>query len=284
MNSLQIQDSADLREAVADWKSDGQMVGFVPTIGNLHAGHLALVKQAKDQCDRVVVSIFVNPAQFGPNEDLASYPRTLDQDLRALGDASADAVFVPSVEQMYPTGVRQGTQVSVPGISEDLCGASRRGHFDGVATVVTKLFNLVQPEAAFFGQKDYQQLLVIRKMVDELCFPIEIVACPTVRAEDGLALSSRNGYLTPDQRRVAPVLYAELQRAAQLLWASKCPWGQIADSVKQNLKQQGFDVEYLELRDAKTLAPSPDSTESVVILVAARLGTTRLIDNFVISR
>ncbi|WP_367270016.1 pantoate--beta-alanine ligase, partial [Salinisphaera sp.] len=206
------------------WRAQGAgTIGLVPTMGNLHAGHMALVNAARDACDRVVVSIFVNPLQFGPGEDLDSYPRTLDADIAALENAGVDAVFAPSVAQMYPHGGETATTVRVRGITDMLCGSRRPGHFEGVATIVTKLLNLVCPDRAFFGEKDFQQLAVIRKLVADLHFPIEIVGVPTVRAEDGLALSSRNGYLSPGDRALAPAFYRTLSRCGDALARGQSP-------------------------------------------------------------
>ncbi len=206
-----------LRAQIAAWRSQGERTAFVPTMGNLHAGHLDLVRRARQLAPRVIVSIFVNPLQFGPTEDLAAYPRTLAADTRLLAQAQADLLFAPSVGEIYPQGQQGQCRVEVPGISEMLCGASRPGHFVGVATVVCKLFNMVQPDVAVFGEKDFQQLLVIRRMVADLCMPVEIVGAPTVREADGLAMSSRNGYLTTQERARAPQLFATLQASAKAL-------------------------------------------------------------------
>ena len=207
---LMIQDIAQLRALIRQWRSAGERVAFVPTMGNLHQGHLQLVDTAKQRADRVIVSIFVNPMQFGANEDLDKYPRTLEQDCKGLSEHGADAVFTPTPQLIYPRGLDVQTFVEVPLLGDYHCGASRAGHFRGVSTIVTKLFNLVQPDIACFGQKDYQQLAIIRQMVADLSMPIEIIGVPTIRAEDGLALSSRNGYLTAEQRTTAPALYLSL--------------------------------------------------------------------------
>lgn len=253
-----------------------KMIGFVPTMGNLHEGHLTLVREAKKICDVVVVSIFVNPIQFGAGEDFDSYPRTLEQDSRLLADVGCDIIFAPSVEQMYGSQPRL-TNISVGQITDDLCGKSRPGHFDGVAVVVTKLFNIVQPDYAFFGQKDYQQLAVIRQLVQDLNIPLEVIGVPIVRAQDGLALSSRNGYLTEEQRATAPKIYQLLKQAEQDLHEGKALSAVLA-TISDQLTQAGFVVDYVEARQ-----PNLQSVEqfdrNLVLFVAAKLGSTRLIDN-----
>lgn len=223
-----------------------KIIGFVPTMGNLHEGHLNLVREARKICDVVVVSIFVNPIQFGPNEDFANYPRTLEQDSQLLADVGCDIIFAPSVEQMYGNQPRL-TNISVSGITDDLCGQSRPGHFDGVAVVVTKLFNIVQPKFAFFGQKDYQQLAVIRQLVRDLNLPLEVIGVPIARAEDGLALSSRNGYLTAEQRQIAPTIYQSLKNAQQQLQQGMA-LAEVLETIKQQLTEAGFVVDYVEAR------------------------------------
>ncbi|EPL2140295.1 pantoate--beta-alanine ligase [Acinetobacter baumannii] len=257
-----------------------KIIGFVPTMGNLHEGHLTLVREAKKLCDVVVVSIFVNPTQFGPGEDFDNYPRTLEQDSRLLADVGCDIIFAPSVEQMYGTQPRL-TNISVSQITDDLCGSSRPGHFDGVALVVTKLFNIVQPNYAFFGQKDYQQLAVIRQFVQDLNIPLEVIGVPIVRAEDGLALSSRNGYLTPEQRQVAPVIYQGLKQAEEQLHQGKDLQQVLAD-LKTLLTDNGFVVDYVEARQSNLLAASQFDRD-IVLFVAAKLGGTRLIDNLQVA-
>lgn len=251
-------------------------IGFVPTMGNLHDGHIRLVQEAKRFCDIVVVSIFVNPIQFGVGEDFDSYPRTLAQDSQRLAEAQCDIVFAPSVEQMYGNQPRL-TNISVSEITAGLCGAARPGHFDGVAVVVAKLFNMVQPHSAYFGQKDYQQLAVIRQMVLDLNFPIEVCAVPIVRAEDGLALSSRNGYLSPEHRAIAPNIYAQLQQAAVNIKAGE-PLADVLHGVHATLTSLGFAVDYVEARYTN-LAPATQFDADLVLLVAAKIGKTRLIDN-----
>lgn len=254
-----------------------KIIGFVPTMGNLHEGHLNLVREARKICDVVVVSIFVNPIQFGPNEDFANYPRTLEQDSQLLADVGCDIIFAPSVEQMYGNQPRL-TNISVSGITDDLCGQSRPGHFDGVAVVVTKLFNIVQPKFAFFGQKDYQQLAVIRQLVRDLNLPLEVIGVPIARAEDGLALSSRNGYLTAEQRQIAPTIYQSLKNAQQQLQQGMA-LAEVLETIKQQLTEAGFVVDYVEAR-TPDLKPIDEFNQDLVLFVAAKLGTTRLIDNF----
>lgn len=271
----------ELRDFVQQQRRAGKSIGFVPTMGNLHQGHLTLVKQAKAQCDIVICSIFVNPTQFGVGEDFDSYPRTLEQDQGLLETVSCDAVFAPSVEEMYGKQPRL-TQVTVSDITNHLCGASRAGHFDGVALVVSKLFNIVQPDTAFFGEKDFQQLAVIRQMVQDLNIPMNIVGVPIVRAEDGLALSSRNGYLTPAERAIAPQIYQNLQDAAQQLKQGK-DVQQVLANITQNLTQAGFVIDYVEAR-LPNLQVANQFEQELVLFVAAKLGKTRLIDNLVVKK
>lgn len=269
---------AELREAIGQARAAGRRVGFVPTMGNLHAGHIALVRTARAHADFVVASIFVNPLQFGPTEDLDSYPRTLEQDQRKLVDARCDLLFAPGVEDMYPDGQARQTLVSVPEVSEGLCGASRPGHFTGVATVVAKLLNMVQPDVAVFGRKDYQQLAVIRRMVRDLNVPVEIVGQPIERNVDGLALSSRNGYLSAEERAIAPVIHRTLQWMAERLRAGDDRTALRAQAL-QRLEAAGLRPDYLELRTADSLAQPAPGEARLVLLVAAFLGRTRLIDN-----
>jgi pantoate--beta-alanine ligase len=271
--------AAELRAAVERWKEAGETVAFVPTMGNLHGGHLALVDLARDRSDRLVVSIFVNPLQFGPEEDFAAYPRTEEEDRGLLLGAGVDALFLPSVAEIYPRGEDQATFVEVPGVSDILCGAFRPGHFRGVATVVAKLFNLVDPHLAVFGAKDYQQLVVIKRMAEDLCFPLEIVACPTGREDDGLAMSSRNRYLTAAERRIAPALHATLAQARARIEDGARDYAAICDEAIERLVELGFRPDYFEVRDAITLAPPTAETSQVVVLAAAWLGRARLIDN-----
>ena len=264
--------SASLNPARTARKS----IGFVPTMGNLHQGHLNLVREAKKLCDVVVVSIFVNPIQFGPNEDFDSYPRTLEQDQRLLAEVGCDIVFAPSVEQMYGNSPRL-TNITVSDITNDLCGLQRPGHFDGVAVVVTKLFNIVQPNFAFFGEKDYQQLAVIRQFVRDLNMPLEVMGVAIARAEDCLALSSRNGYLSEENRQKAPTIYQSLKAAEQSLQAGTA-LADVLANIKATLTQAGFVVDYVEAR-TPALQKMDAFDQDVVLFVAAKLGATRLIDN-----
>ncbi|RMR63043.1 pantoate--beta-alanine ligase [Pseudomonas cichorii] len=273
----------DLRAAVARARCEGKRIALTPTMGNLHSGHAALVTRASQRADFVVATIFVNPLQFGPNEDLASYPRTLDADKEKLLEAGCNLLFTPSVEEMYPHGMADQTLVSVPHLSEGLCGASRPGHFDGVATVVSKLFNMVQPDLAVFGEKDFQQLAVIRALVRDLNMPIQIIGEPTVRATDGLALSSRNGYLSEEQRAKAPALYRVLSTVADGIRNNEDINGLI-NIGKRTLEAEGFRIDYLEVRDATSLRPATEEDRDLVILVAAFLGKTRLIDNLHLTK
>ncbi|AMR68179.1 MULTISPECIES: pantoate--beta-alanine ligase [Pseudomonadaceae] len=269
----------ELRAAVARARGEGKRIAFVPTMGNLHEGHVALVEKAGQRADFVVASIFVNPLQFGPNEDLAKYPRTLVADQEKLVAAGCQLLFHPDVEEMYPHGQEGQTRVSVPGVSEGLCGGSRPGHFEGVATVVTKLFNMVQPDLAVFGEKDFQQLAVIRTLVRDLNMPIQIIGEPTVRAEDGLALSSRNGYLSAEQRAAAPALYRTLQQLASAIRDGNRDFAQLIEAGQASLVSAGFRPDYLEIREASSLRPAEANDTQLVILGAAFMGTTRLIDN-----
>lgn len=263
------------------WRKDKDFIGFVPTMGNLHDGHLQLVKEAKKQTDHVVVSIFVNPIQFGVGEDFESYPRTLDQDIEKLVDVGVSAVFAPEVKELYPTP--QVTFVEPSDIQYQLCGASRQGHFRGAATVVNKLFNIVQPNIACFGKKDFQQLFIIKEMVDNLNMPIKIIGVETGRANDGLALSSRNGYLSDAERLQAPELYKTLQKLQQAILAGDSNYTNMLNHATTHLNTHGWQVEYLEARSAKTLLPAQVEDKHLVILAAARLGKTRLIDNIEIT-
>ncbi|QGW75919.1 pantoate--beta-alanine ligase [Pseudomonas alkylphenolica] len=269
----------ELRAAVARARSEGKRIGFVPTMGNLHSGHAALVTKAAQRVDFVVASIFVNPLQFGPSEDLDKYPRTLAADQEKLLQAGCHLLFAPSVEEMYPDGMDGQTRVNVAQLSEGLCGASRPGHFEGVATVVSKLFNMVQPDLAVFGQKDFQQLAVIRALVRDLNMPIQIIGEPTVRAEDGLALSSRNGYLNEEQRAIAPALYRLLGQMAAAIEQGERDYPALIANGQQQLKNAGLRPDYLEIRQALSLRPATAEDRDVVILAAAYLGATRLIDN-----
>ncbi|ARU87387.1 pantoate--beta-alanine ligase [Pseudomonas sp. M30-35] len=273
----------ELRAAVAAARAEGKHISLVPTMGNLHAGHAALVEKAAQRSDFVVTSIFVNPLQFGANEDLDKYPRTLAADQETLVKAGCHLLFTPSVEEMYPHGMDVQTRISVPGVSEGLCGASRPGHFDGVATVVSKLFNMVQPDLAIFGQKDFQQLAVIRTLVNDLNMPIQIIGEPTVRSADGLALSSRNGYLSDEQRHAATVLYRSLQEIASGLKSAEHDPAQLIAHAQSQHAAAGFRPDYLEIREANSLRPVTAEDRQLVILVAAFIGNTRLIDNLLVD-
>ena len=270
---------AALRAQVRQWRADGQRIGFVPTMGNLHAGHLALVAQARQRADRVIVSIFVNPLQFGPGEDFASYPRTLEADRQQLATARADLLFVPEVTELYPRGQAAQTRIEVPGLSDILCGASRPGHFIGVATVVCKLLNMVQPHLVLFGEKDYQQLLVIRRMVEDLAMPVQIEGMATAREADGLAMSSRNGYLSPEQRRQAPQLYRILQRVAQAIADGRTDYADLERQAGIELSSAGLRPDYVSVRRAGDLGLPEPADRQLRVLAAAYLGQTRLIDN-----
>lgn len=274
----------ELRAVVARARSEGKRIALVPTMGNLHSGHIALVTKAVQRADFVIASIFVNPLQFGPTEDLASYPRTLAADQEQLLQAGCHLLFTPTVEEMYPHGMADQTIVRVPVVSEGLCGGSRPGHFDGVSTVVSKLFNMVQPDIAIFGQKDFQQLAVVNALVRDLNMPIQIIGEPTVRAADGLALSSRNGYLTEDQRAAAPALYRVIKQIGTALQNGEQDYQQlIGDGVKA-LEAAGFRPDYLEIRNAVSLRPATPDDHDLVVLGAAFMGKTRLIDNLHLVR
>jgi pantoate--beta-alanine ligase len=268
-----------VRSIVSGWKQQGLQVSLVPTMGNLHAGHLGLVRMAANQSDRVVVSIFVNPTQFGEDEDFNEYPRSLQQDCDQLTELNTDLVFTPTVEEMYPGGIEHCTRVEVPALSHILCGASRPGHFTGVATVVNRLFNMVQPQLAVFGEKDYQQLLVIRRMVRDLAMPVQVLGAPIARNPDGLAMSSRNQYLEPEQRAIAPVIYRTLQQAAAQLRNGNRDYAALEQSGMEQMQAAGLQPEYVSIRRAEDLM-APAATEAkLVILAAAWLGQARLIDN-----
>ena len=267
-----------LRRQVAEWRRQGLRIGFVPTMGNLHAGHFALVDLARQHSDKVVASIFVNPTQFGPNEDYARYPRTPDSDIAGLASKQCDALLLPSVEEMYPFGTIGCVQMHVPGITDILCGAHRPGHFNGVAQVVARLFNMVQPDVAVFGRKDYQQLQVIRYMTSEMSFPVQIVPAPTLRETDGLAMSSRNQYLQGDERQTAAFIYQTLQFMREQC-ALGLPLGMTEEQAEQRLTMAGFTVDYAEIRRSDLSRPKAPNEPGLMALIAARLGRTRLIDN-----
>ena len=268
-----------LRQHIRRLRQEGKRVALVPTMGNLHDGHMTLVEEAKTRADVVVVSIFVNPMQFDRPEDLARYPRTLQEDCEKLNKRKVDFVFAPSEKEIYPQGLEGQTYVDVPGLSTMLEGASRPGHFRGVSTIVSKLFNLIQPDIACFGEKDFQQLALIRKMVADLGYDIEIVGVPIIRAKDGLALSSRNGYLTAEQRKIAPGLYKVLTRVAEKLKAGERDQEEIIAIAEQELNEKGFRADDIQIRDADTLLDLTENSKRAVILMAAWLGQARLIDN-----
>lgn len=271
-----------LRAALRAARQTGKSIALVPTMGNLHEGHIALIKTARQRADIVVASIFVNPTQFGVNEDFDKYPRTLAADSALLAEARCDILFAPDATEMYPDGRQQNTVVSVSGITDILCGKSRPGHFAGVATVVSKLFNIVQPDMAFFGEKDYQQLAVIRCFTRELCFPVEIIGAPTVRAEDGLALSSRNGFLSEDERHLAPHVHQTLNNLKNAIINGSRDYAMLTQAGIAHLEKCGFTPDYLEIRRQDLAAATPEDNQ-LVILVAAKLGSTRLIDNLAFS-
>jgi pantoate--beta-alanine ligase len=284
MKSMEtITTTRELRRYVGVLRAQGVRSAFVPTMGNLHAGHLELVRQARLQADHVSVSVFVNPAQFGPQEDYGSYPHTPERDREALLDAGADLLFLPDVEEIYPQGPGRTTVVEVPGLNRILEGEHRPTHFNGVTTVVAKLFNLVQPDVAVFGEKDYQQLLLIRRMVADLCMPVAITSVATVREADGLALSSRNSYLTPAARALAPRLHAVLAGVKARVAAGGQGLAAIEQAALAELAAAGFQPDYVSVRRQSDLAPPESGDAALIALAAARLGSTRLIDNIFIS-
>lgn len=278
-----VQTKEELQEHLTDWRSHSDHIALVPTMGNLHAGHVSLVDLAKEHAERVIVTVFVNPTQFGEDEDFEEYPRTLERDTLRLKKPAADMIFAPDVETMYPFGIENSTVVSVPGLTEHFCGASRPGHFDGVTSVVARFFAMIQPDAAVFGQKDYQQQLVIRHMSEDLGLPINIITAETVREDDGLAMSSRNQYLNDDERNTAPVLYQTLLDAGDELQSGKRDFADIEKRSLQRLKAAGFNVDYFAIRRAQNLQIPDRDCDEIVVLAAARLGNARLIDNVVVT-
>ncbi|MCG8427245.1 MAG: pantoate--beta-alanine ligase [Chromatiales bacterium] len=278
VNSIQA-----LREQVLGWKKAGERVALIPTMGNLHDGHLELVRRAQGVADRTVVSIFVNPLQFGEGEDFGSYPRTLEADSDKLAGINTDLVFAPTVKEMYPKPQSEQTRVEVPLISDILCGESRPGHFVGVATVVCKLINMALPDVAVFGEKDFQQLMVIRRMAEDLCLPVEIMGVSTVREADGLARSSRNGYLTREERAIAPALYRVLQQTAESIRSGKRDYATLEAQANQTLKETGLTPDYFKIRRAADLTEPLDGDQQLVMLAAAYLGKARLIDNMTLD-
>ena len=276
-----IERAADLRARLAQWRRAGERIAFVPTMGNLHDGHFSLVTLARAHADRVIASVFVNPTQFGPREDFATYPRTLERDRAGLAEHGCDLLFAPDVAQIYPFGAADTVRVEVPGLSDILDGATRPGHFTGVATVVTKLFNLVQPDVAVFGQKDFQQVLVIRRMTEDLRLPIEILAAPTQRESNGLAMSSRNEYLSTEERERAGIIYRTLCGMRAALHAGESH-EIIEATAYRSLQDAGLTADYSVLRRAADLGmPGAEARSGLVALIAARLGRARLIDNLV---
>jgi len=271
-----------LRDIVQKWRKQGQRIALVPTMGNLHAGHIKLVTEASKKAERVIVSVFINPTQFGVGEDFDSYPRTQSEDKKKLESIDTDLLFLPAVDEVYKKNAK--TVVSVAELSNQHCGKSRPHHFDGVATIVTKLFNMVQPDIAFFGEKDFQQLLIIKALVQDLNIPLEIMAVTTERESDGLAMSSRNGFLTRQQRLIAPKLYESLCNARDAVLAKKLSLPAIEQQQRENLIKLGFKVDYFSICGAKDLLEAIEQDEELLILVAAKLGKSRLIDNIHFSR
>lgn len=278
-----IHDKTALKDQLLEWRQHDEHVAIVPTMGNLHAGHVSLVELAREYAERVVVSVFVNPTQFVEGEDFEDYPRTLERDKRRLQRVNTDMIFAPNVETLYPFGLQNATSVTVPGLTENFCGSFRPGHFDGVTTVVARLFALVQPDVAVFGQKDYQQQLVIRRMVDDLGLPIDIITAPTVREEDGLAMSSRNAYLNDEERAMAPKIYEVLESAGEALQSGKRNFEELENAASKQLSDAGFKVEYVAIRRALDLSVPNRDCDELVLLVAAHLGKARLIDNIVVT-
>lgn len=279
---IQAHDKDALRVVMRGYRSNSEITAFVPTLGNLHDGHLSLVRKAKEVADRVVVSIFLNPTQFDKPEDLAAYPKTLENDLDLLVKEGVDLVFIPKVDEMYPEG--SAARVEVDGISEILEGDSRPGHFSGVATIVAKLFNLVQPDISVFGKKDFQQLMLIRRMERDLDFGIEIIAAPTWREDSGLAMSSRNNYLTSEQRNeIAPGLHAEMSKIKQSILDGEQDYLKLQKSSIEILSEQGFKPDYIEIRNAEDLSVATKDNKDLVILASAWLGKARLIDNITVN-
>lgn len=273
-----VRELTDLRERLAAWRGEGLRIGLVPTMGNLHAGHYSLVRLARTHADRVVASVFVNPTQFGPDEDFARYPRTPEQDAAGLETAGCDLIWQPAVETVYPFGAEHAVRMHVPGITEVLDGAHRPGHFDGVCTVVSRLFNQVTPDLAVFGRKDYQQLAVIRYLVGDLAFPVTLLAGDIVREADGLAMSSRNQYLSAAERSIAPELHRTLLAMRDAAWAGASR-PSVEAAAHARLRTAGFDVDYAVIRTPGLEEPEAGTAGPRIALVAARLGATRLIDN-----
>jgi len=271
---------ANLRETIKEWRKKGESIAFIPTMGNLHDGHISLVEHALGRTDHTVVSVFVNPLQFGEGEDYQGYPRTLNADREQLAIREVDILFVPNLNEMYPEGMENHAQVVLPeNLTNILCGVSRPTHFAGVTTVVAKLFNIIQPDMAIFGEKDYQQLFLIKKMVQDLCMPIEVVGKPIIREKNKLAMSSRNQYLTAAQREVAPNLFATLNNMRQRIQDGERDFDKLTDQAQTTLSELGFKPDYISIRNRDTLAVSTDTDKNLIILAAAYLGKARLLDN-----
>lgn len=278
-----IESKQELHEQLREWRHDDEHVALVPTMGNLHSGHASLVEIAREHAERVVVTVFVNPTQFGEDEDFDEYPRTLERDTRRLKANRADVLFTPSVETVYPYGIEQATLVTVPYLTDNFCGSFRPGHFDGVTTVVARLFALVRPDVAVFGQKDYQQQLVIRRMAADLNLPIKIIAAPTIREDDGLAMSSRNSYLSSEERAVAPKFHEVLEATGRQLQSGSRDFAALEAAAAAALESHGFRIDYVAIRRAMDLSEADRDCDEIVVLAAVHLGGTRLIDNVVVT-
>lgn len=278
-----VESKQELDEIIAEWRHHDEHVGLVPTMGNLHEGHLSLVKLAREHAERVVVTVYVNPTQFGEGEDFEDYPRTLERDTRKLKKAGADVLFIPGAETVYPFGLDKATTVSVPRISENLCGEFRPGHFTGVTTVVARLFALVRPDIAVFGQKDYQQQLLIRHMVEDMHLRVRIITAETIREDDGLAMSSRNQYLSDTEREIAPQLFATISSIGHALQCGQREFAEFESAATEQLSEAGFQPDYVAIRRAENLEIPDRDCDELVVLCAAWLGKARLIDNIVIS-
>lgn len=278
-----IETIAEVRALLAEWHPQGDRIALVPTMGNLHKGHISLVELAKQHADRVIVSVFVNPTQFGPNEDFEEYPRTLEKDALKLTRAGADVLFAPSVEEMYPEGADKATRIVVPGISEDLEGASRPGHFDGVAAVVCRLFNICHPNIAVFGQKDYQQFSILKRMVSDLHLPVKLIVGPTARTSEGLALSSRNNYLDDNQLATALVISAVLQDIRAELENGNRDYAALEAAAAGQIAAADMETDYVVIRDAEDLGSPDESSMNLVVLAAASVGGVRLLDNVLVG-
>jgi pantoate--beta-alanine ligase len=280
---LVINGKKELRQQLEDWRQHDDHIAIVPTMGNLHIGHISLIELAREHAERVVVTVFVNPTQFGEDEDFDKYPRTLERDTLRLRKIGADILFVPGNDTVYPFGIENATTVSVPGLSDNFCGSFRPGHFEGVTSVVARLFALVQPDVAVLGQKDYQQYIVIRRMAIDLNLPVNVLVAPTIREDDGLAMSSRNQYLTEDERLISPMLYQSLTRIGEQLQSGKRNYEELEQLAISDLTAAGFQPEYIAIRRALDLSVPDRDCDELVILVAAHLGEARLIDNVIVT-